>query len=323
MIDTEYMKQRSIRIAAAWALLALASIPANAQTTLPATPTTGIVTLDMDRATAIIVNDCSRCHAWAADYGSIMASGLVVAGHPEESKLVDVIEAGYMPPSPPAPTPGDIEAISAWIAAGAPAPSTSTVDAASGATPGVISDAGNGPSPRDGSFLGFPSKAAYHRAAGWTSAGLLMAAGVVGAIRAYDLMSAGHDYRDAHGIGEDQIGPICYDEIASLWRADQTLRWTHVGLLIAGETVYLGNAITGISMLSRDTPGVVSRSDLHRYAFFIHAGLMASEVILGFVTSDALSRGDHELVSSLGVAHAAIGLTIPLVVIGSGIIIGP
>jgi len=323
MIDTEHMKQRSIRIAVAWALLVLASISANAQTALPVSPTTQIVTLDMDKATSIIVNDCSRCHAWASDYGNIMASGLVVAGHPEESKLIDVIEAGYMPPSPPLPSAGDIEALSAWIAAGAPAPSTQALDATSAATPGAAPDSGHGPSPYDGSFLGFPSKAAYHRAAGWTSAGLLMAAGVVGVIRAYDLMSAGHDYRDANGIGEDQIGPICYDEIASLWSADQTLRWTHVGLLIAGETVYLGNALTGISMLSRDTPGVVSRSDLHRYAFFIHAGLMASEIVLGFVTSDALSRGDHELVSTLGVAHAAIGLTIPLVVIGSGIIIGP
>jgi len=306
-----------------WALLVLASISANAQTALPVSPTTRIVALDMGKATSIIVNDCSRCHAWATDYGSIMASGLVVAGHPEESKLVDVIEAGYMPPSPPLPSAGDIETISAWIAAGAPAPSTQALDATSAATPGAVPDSGQRPLPYDGSFLGFPSKAAYHRAAGWTSAGLLMAAGVVGAIRAYDLMSAGHDYRDAHGISEDQIGPICYDEIASLWSADQTLRWTHVGLLIAGETVYLGNALTGISMLSRDTPGVVSRSDLHRYAFFIHAGLMASEIVLGFVTSDALSRGDHELVSTLGVAHAAIGLTIPLVVIGSGIIIGP
>lgn len=148
-------------------------------------------------------------------------------------------------------------------------------------------------------------------------------AGVVGAIRAYDLMSAGHAYRDANDIGEDQIGPLCSGEIASLWSGDQTLRWTHVGLLIAGETVYLGNAITGVSMWSHGSPGVITRSDLHRYAFFLHAGLMASEIVLGFVTSDALSRGDHELVSTLGVAHAAIGLPIPLVVIGAGIAIGP
>lgn len=54
------------------------------------------------------------------------------------------------------------------------------------------------------------------RAAGWTSSGLLLAAGVVGAVRAYDLMSAGHEFRDQNNIGEEDIGPICYDEIALL-----------------------------------------------------------------------------------------------------------
>lgn len=299
--------------------LMMLSMPIHAQTVLPTAPAGTGGTLDMNRGTSIIVNNCSGCHSWASDYSSIMASGLVVAGHPEESKLIDVIEAGYMPPSPPRPSADDINVLYAWITAGAPAPVAAANDALSTATPGATA----GATPYDGSFLGFPSKAAYHRAAGWTSAGLLMAAGVVGAIRAYDLMSAGHAYRDAQNIGEDQIGPICYDEIASLWRGDQTLRWTHVGLLIAGETVYLGNAVTGVSMWSRGSPGVITRSDLHRYAFFVHAGLMVSEIVLGFVTSDALSRGDHELVSTLGVAHAAIGLTIPLVVIGAGIAIGP
>lgn len=301
----------------------MVSMPAHAQTMLLGAPAASVGTLDMNRATSIIVGNCSMCHAWASDYSSIMSSGLVVAGHPEESNLLDVIKAGYMPPTQPRPSADDINVLYAWISAGAPAPTATGQDALSTATPGSVVDAGVGAAPYDGSFLGFPSKAAYHRAAGWTSGGLLLAAGVVGAIRAYDLMSAGHAYRDAQNIGEDEIGPICYDEIASLWSADQTLRWTHVGLLIAGETVYLGNAITGISMMSRDSPGVVSKSDLHRYAFFLHAGLMASEIVLGFVTSDALSRGDHELVSTLGVAHAAIGLTIPLVVIGSGIAIGP
>jgi hypothetical protein len=49
---------------------------------------------------------------------------------------------------------------------------------------------------------------------------------------------------------------------------------------------------------------------------------MAAEVVLGFLTTDALSKGDHELVSSLGVAHAAVGLAIPVVMIASGVVIG-
>ncbi|PKL24765.1 MAG: hypothetical protein CVV47_10055 [Spirochaetae bacterium HGW-Spirochaetae-3] len=197
-----------------------------------------------------------------------------------------------------------------------PAPA-GPIDAASSAT-----QYGEAGIPGADTFLGFPSKAAYHRVAGWTSAGLLLAAGVVGAVRAYDLMSAGHDYRDELGIDEDSMSPVCDDKIAELWSADQALRWTHVGLLVAGETVYLGNAFTGMAMKTEHVPGEISRSDLHRYAFYAHAGLMATEIVLGFFTTDALSRGDHELVSSLGVAHAAVGLAIPVLVIGAGIVIG-
>jgi len=76
-------------------------------------------------------------------------------------------------------------------------------------------------------------------------------------------MSAGHAYRDANGIGEGEIGSLCSTKINEVWKADQTLRWVHVGLL---------------------------------------------------VSTDALERSDHELVSSLGVAHAAIGFAIPLII---------
>ncbi len=177
--------------------------------------------------------------------------------------------------------------------------------------------------PLPGSFLGFPSKAAYHRAAGWASAGTLLAAGVVGAVRAYGLVSAGHEYRDANGIGEEDLGPACGDEIAGLWAAGQGLRWTHIGLLVVGETIYLGNAATGLSMRTDAVPGELSRSDLHRYGFFAHASLMAAEVVLGFLSTDALARGDHELLESIGVAHAVVGLAIPALIIGSGVVIGP
>jgi len=53
----------------------------------------------------------------------------------------------------------------------------------------------------------------------------------------------------------------------------QAWRWTHVGLLAAGESFYLYNAITGIGMFSKDRPGLTAQ-DLHRYAFFTHGSLM-------------------------------------------------
>ncbi|OHD15123.1 MAG: hypothetical protein A2Y38_11425 [Spirochaetes bacterium GWB1_59_5] len=155
---------------------------------------------------------------------------------------------------------------------------------------------------------------------GWTSAGLLLASGVVGVIHALDLQSAGHDYRTSIGIDdEDQIGGQCAVEISSLWSEStgQALRWTHIGLLIAGESLYLTDAVTGIQFMGPYKPGI-DRSDIHRWAFFAHGSMMVAEAILGFITTDALKNGDHELVSELGVAHAAIGLAIPAVMIAAG-----
>lgn len=286
--------------------------PQSPGTPLPQTP-------DPAKAVAVFAAYCAKCHGWASAYADIVAEDRIVPGKPEESRLLTVIQSGYMPPAPPAPKPAEIETLRAWIAAGAPGP-----DATSGATDAVSAATAQGAGGASGSdrFLGFRSKTAYHRAAGWTSAGLLLAAGVVGAVRAYDLMSAGHDYRDFIGMTEeDEIDQRCYDEISALWSDNQALRWTHVSLLVAGESLYLGNAITGMSMARKAVPGRISKSDIHRYAFFTHAALMASEIVMGLFTTNALSQGDHETVRSLGIAHAAVGLAIPLVMIGAGIVI--
>ncbi len=189
------------------------------------------------------------------------------------------------------------------------------------ATPDAVSAATG--QDQGGRFLGFLSKTAFHKFAGWTSGGLLLAAGVVGGIRAYDLMNSGHEYRDTLGITEeDQIGAQCTGEISSLWgdSAGQALRWTHVGLLAAGESLYLANAVTGVGFMEPLEPGLSSRK-IHRYAFFGHAFLMAAEATLGFFTTDALRRGDHEAVTKLGVAHAGVGFAIPVLILGAGAVI--
>jgi len=196
----------------------------------------------------------------------------------------------------------------------AQSPAEAPPDAASGATAATES---GGKAGRP--FLGFKSETAFHKAAGWGSAGLLLAAGVVGAVRAWDLMSAGHEYRDDYGIDEDEIGSACSAKITEVWKADQTLRWVHVGLVVSGETLYLADAVTGVSWIDPSRPASL-RSKLHRWAFYGHAALMLSEIVLGFLTTDALERGDHELVSSLGVAHVAIGFAIPLAIGAAGAI---
>jgi hypothetical protein len=200
-------------------------------------------------------------------------------------------------------------------AAAAPAPA----EAPAGAPDAVASATPPAPSSR---FLGFQSKESFHRFSGWMSGGLLLAAGVVGGIHAYQMMSTAHDWRDAQGIDEfesDECGP----EISRVWNdpAQQALRWTHVGLLAAGETFYLANAFTGASFMAPLGPGW-SKAKIHRYAFFVHGGLMIAEGVLGFMSSDALRRGAHDEFTGLLVAHAGIGIAIPVVILGAGAIMG-
>jgi hypothetical protein len=217
-----------------------------------------------------------------------------------------------MPPTGPL---GDADKalVLEWIQAGAP---RSAADSTSAATAPL-------PSTR---FLGFKSKESFHRFSGWASGGILLAAGVVGAVHAYDLMSTAHAYRDTFPEGSlnDGNSQICKDEIASVWGSstEQALRWTHVGLLAAGESFYLANAFTGASFMGKLGPGW-SKAKIHRYAFFVHAGLMVAEGVMGYFSSDALSRGDHETFHSLLVAHAAVGITIPVVILGAGAIMDP
>jgi len=166
------------------------------------------------------------------------------------------------------------------------------------------------------SFLDFPGKLNYHMVAGWTSTGLLFAAGALGAARALDLMNRGHQIRSDLGIS-DEDDPAIDAALSGLWETGQTLRWLHVGFLVSGEALYLGNAVTGLSM--KLPKGERTRSaDIHLAGFFTHAALMVGEAILGVMTTDALRRGDHEAHLALVAAHAGIGLAIPLVMAGAG-----
>jgi hypothetical protein len=46
---------------------------------------------------------------------------------------------------------------------------------------------------------------------------------------------------------------------------------------------------------------------------------MVAQVVLGFLTTDAISRGDHDRMIGLAVAHGAVGIAIPLVMLSAGL----
>ncbi|HET7838385.1 MAG TPA: cytochrome c [Rectinemataceae bacterium] len=271
-------------------------------------------TLEFSRIPAVFAAYCQACHEWAGSYEGIMGSGLVVPGRPEESKAWLMVAEGRMPAAGPRPSEEEKALIRDWIGAGAPRPSEA------GPSPGK---AGPAEGQAQARFLGFPNKLAFHRFSGWMSGGLLLAAGAIGAVHAYDMMTKAHDFRDANGITEETMSGVCDQEIRDVWSspAQRRLGWTHAGLVAAGESFYIANAVTGIGYIGGEGPGL-SKRRLHLYAFIAHGSLMAAEVVMGFLTSSALSRGDHDTVSSLGVAHAAVGLAIPIVILSAGAIMG-
>jgi hypothetical protein len=270
----------------------------------------------------ILDRSCSACHDWTASWESITGGGRIVPGSPEKSLLFQKIASDEMPLEGDKLTAEQKAFIRGWIAAGAPATdlpiTVPGAEPAAGAGAGTSSASAAAPAHSQG-FLFFPSKVAFHEVTGFTSTALFAAAGVLGVVHFLDMMSEGHTLRDAINFQEGSPESLRIPLVQEAWASDSSLRWWHVGFLIGGETLYLGDAITGISMMTRAQPGKVTKADIHRAAFFTHVSLMAAQLVLGFFETGALSSGNHDLMIGLGAAHAAIGVAIPLVMLGAGL----
>lgn len=81
----------------------------------------GFSAAELAQGSRILVDYCSRCHDWAQDYDSIMASGVVTPGKVSESLAWIMVSTGRMPAEGPAPTAEEQRLLRAWIEAGAPA----------------------------------------------------------------------------------------------------------------------------------------------------------------------------------------------------------
>jgi hypothetical protein len=270
---------------------------------LPAAAGTAVGIAGFAGVQSILQRSCADCHDWTGSWEQVTGGGRIIGGSLEKSVLYQKISTDEMPASGDKLSADEKALVRDWILAGAPAPGAGSTAAA----------------PSVSSFLLFPDKRTFHEVTGFTSSALLLTAGVLGTIHFLDMMSTAHTYRDAIGFQEGGPEAVRAAEIETAWGADSALRWWHVGFLVAGETLYLGDAVTGISMLTDATPGKLTKQDIHRYAFFTHATLMALQVGLGFAETWALSTGQHDLMVGLGAAHAVIGITIPLVMAGAGL----
>jgi mono/diheme cytochrome c family protein len=263
---------------------------------------------------AIFTTSCSGCHDWAGSWEGITGGGHIVAGSLEKSVIWQKVSTDEMPQAGDKLTPDQKALLKAWILAGAPNSDQPIVVAAE-----VPATTATAPAPAT-TFLLFPDKVTFHEVTGFTSTALFLAAGVIGTVHFLDMMSAAHAYRNAIGFNED-IGPesLRIAEIEKVWGADSALRWWHVGFIISGEALYLGDALTGISMFTTPQAGKLTKHDIHRYAFFTHAALMAAQIGLGFAETYALSTGQHDLMIGLGAAHIVIGFAIPVVMLSAGL----
>lgn len=266
----------------------------------------------------ILTRSCSACHDWTSSYEGITDPSRVVPGSPEKSDLYVKISDDTMPMKGTKLTSLEKALIKSWIAAGAPSSNAPVTEAPAGEAPAAGQAAAPGTPTGSSSFLGFPSKVAFHEVTGFTSAGLFLAAGVIGVVHLVDMMNEGHAWRDANGWTEGMPESIRSTEISTVWGDQQALRWWHIGLLSSGEVLYLADAATGISMWSKDTPGFTPQK-LHKIAFITHVSLMATQIALGFLSTYAMQTGQHDLMIGLAGAHAAVGVAIPLVMIGAGV----
>jgi hypothetical protein len=251
----------------------------------------------------ILTRSCSACHDWTGSRGDILEKGGVIPGKPDESLLYKQISSDAMPLSGDKLTADEKAFIRGWILAGAPETDL-PIAVASGSPPAAA--------PR-------PSiKVPFHEVTGFTSVALFSAAGVLGVIHYLDMKNIIHpngtEGGDAAGGGEGDFAAM-----TQIWNSQQTLRWWHVGFVISGEALYLGDMATGLSMLTRHVPGKVTKSDIHRWAFITHASLMAAQIVLGFMETDALARGLHDQAIWYTGAHAVIGVAIPAVMLYAGL----
>lgn len=77
----------------------------------------------------ILLEHCSKCHNASSptggldvtSYEMIIMAGVIEPGNPDASLMIQFLEGGVMPPAGnPPPSDGEIAAIRAWVAAGAP-----------------------------------------------------------------------------------------------------------------------------------------------------------------------------------------------------------
>jgi hypothetical protein len=168
-----------------------------------------------------------------------------------------------------------------------------------------------------------------HKLLAYTTAALVLAADIEGTYHFYNMERIGHHYRDSiDGLSQatpaTPIDPADKAKgVKDAWLASesQSLRVLHGALIASSIIAYTATATIEFTIprLAKSPEGI-RMAKIHRNIFYVHALLMAANVGLGYAESKALSRGDHTMLTRLGYTHMIIGFSLPVIMIGSGIV---
>jgi hypothetical protein len=167
-----------------------------------------------------------------------------------------------------------------------------------------------------------------HKLLAYTTAALVLATDIEGTWHFMNMEKLGHQFRDSIDAVSQATSraftPAQQAEgIRQAWlnSESQSLRVLHGALVVSSIIAYTSTATIELTIprLAKDPEGI-RMAKLHRNIFYVHAALMAANVALGYAESRALSQGDHDKVAGYGIAHMIIGFSLPVIMVGSGIV---
>jgi hypothetical protein len=162
-----------------------------------------------------------------------------------------------------------------------------------------------------------------HKALAFTTAGLVLAADGMGLYHFLQLVNRGHDLCPTGGEEDGSFSDSLQTaQTQEAWSQSesQAERVIHAGLIAGALIAYTATATIELTMpRTHVSQRPLSQTKLHKYLFWLHCGLMVANVGLGFWESYALSEGDHDLSKGLGIAHLAVGFSVPVVMVISGL----
>ena len=167
-----------------------------------------------------------------------------------------------------------------------------------------------------------------HKLLAYTTAALVQATDIEGTYHFLNMEKLGHHIRDSLDAVSQATGSAYTpaEQAAGIKEAwlnseSQSLRVLHGALVISSIIAYTSTATIELTIprLAKDPEGI-RMAKLHRNIFYVHAALMAANVVLGYAESRALSSGDHDNVVGYGIAHMIIGFSLPVIMVGSGLV---